>query len=108
MIQQIKHSLHFQRKSWSGLLVKYVRKRLLKILKNNKKIFDIPYINAQNIPRYYSELLDTFLFSQFYAIRISKTWLEPSHSSLLCSLQSYTLTRNGRTGEVLPSICVLI
>lgn len=73
--------------------------KISQLLKNKKKFFNLCHINAQSLPRHYSELHDIFSSSQFHAIFISESWLKPSYSSLLCSLQGYTLIRNDRIGK---------
>ncbi|KAJ4433826.1 hypothetical protein ANN_16138 [Periplaneta americana] len=59
----------------------------------------VAHINSQSLLCHFNEVQSIFSPLSLHAILISETWLKPSLSSSLVSLDNYTLCRNDRIGK---------
>ncbi|KAJ4447349.1 hypothetical protein ANN_09354 [Periplaneta americana] len=59
----------------------------------------VAHINSQSLLCHFNEVQSIFSPLPLHAILISETWLKPSLSSSLVSLDNYTLCRNDRIGK---------
>ncbi|XP_026328672.1 uncharacterized protein LOC113236727 [Hyposmocoma kahamanoa] len=69
---------------------------LSNIFGTSSQHFNICHINAQSIPRHYTELLDTFSSSSLHAVLVTESWFKPCHNSTTYALPGYILVRNDR------------
>ncbi|KAJ8735050.1 hypothetical protein PYW08_014300 [Mythimna loreyi] len=60
---------------------------------------NIAHINAQSVPRHYSDLLASINCAHLDALLISESFLKPSLPSVHYSLPGFVLIRNDRTGK---------
>lgn len=60
---------------------------------------NIAHINAQSVPRHYSDLLASINCAHLDALLISESWLKPTLTSVLFALPGFVLIRNDRSGK---------
>ena len=66
---------------------------------DKKNNLNLCHINAQSVPKHYTELLDTFSSNLISAVLVSESWLKPCLPSTAYSLPGFILIRNDRTGK---------
>lgn len=83
----------------SNDIVHNLQHQLNNIFSTSNNFLNICHINAQSIPRHFSEFESSFSSTLIHAILISESWLKPSLPSSLYPLPGYTLIRNDRVGK---------